>query len=449
MSHAASTWQRSQGLRARILQGPVLLSAVLGFGQLLGLLRTTAVARYLGTEIQGDAVVIGMITGFFGSVFTLNAAWQLIQSPRHDQREFSASLHASTLIRGIAATLLIAIASAGILYLLGRSNLVLPMILASMVPAIEGFMNLDAWRLIRHGRYRRLAAVELSGPLCSILAAIAILIVTRSIWVIPVVATGTSLGRVVASHALATRSWRPRLHRNDVREIVQFSLPLIPAGILFWLNTQSDRLVILISEKIDWMQRFDTRDLGAYGTVAMIVLLPRGTIVKTMQSVIVPRISSSRADPATLERSFRHCWLAVGSLSLAIATLGAITGRWVLGLALGSEFRPGVDVAGLLITAMGLQLVRTFAYNSSTGMGNTVTILVGNSVRMIGVVLAVIAAWQHLGLRGLAWSVISAECLATLAAGYWLNRILPSAFSKIATGVIVIGLMGLATNLLI
>lgn len=52
--------------RTRLTQGPALLSITLAFGQLLGLLRTTAVARVLGTEIQGDAVIIGMIAGFFG-----------------------------------------------------------------------------------------------------------------------------------------------------------------------------------------------------------------------------------------------------------------------------------------------------------------------------------------------------------------------------------------------
>ena len=52
-----------------------------------------------------------MIIGFFGSVFTLNAAWQLIQSSCHDDPTFGASRHASTRIRGVAATLLIAAAS--------------------------------------------------------------------------------------------------------------------------------------------------------------------------------------------------------------------------------------------------------------------------------------------------------------------------------------------------
>lgn len=146
------------------------------------------------------------------------------------------------------------------------------MLVASSVPAIEGFINLDAWRLIRQRQYRRLAMVEAAGPVCSIATAMGILSVTRSIWAVPIIAVGTSMGRLMVSHLIATRPWRPRLHKEDVREIVAFSLPLIPAGILFWVNTQSDRLVILLSDRISWMEQFDTSALGAYGIVAMIVL---------------------------------------------------------------------------------------------------------------------------------------------------------------------------------
>lgn len=426
----------SRGTRAWLTQGPALLSISLAFGQFIGLLRTTAVARYLGTEIQGDAVIIGMITGFFGSVFTLNAAWQLVQSPRHDSPEYVASLHASTLIRGFAATLLIAAASTGILLAMGRPNLVLPMLLASTVPAIEGFLNLDAWRLIRHQEFRRLATVEVSGPVCSVASAVAILVITRSIWAIPVIAVGTSVGRAVVSHLMATRLWWPQLHRDDIREIVGFSLPLVPAGMLFWLNTQSDRLVILLSEKISWMERFDLSDLGAYGTVATIVVLPSGTIVKTMQSIVVPRVSAARDALPELKGTFASCWSPILLLCIVIAALGPLVGWPVLRWLLGAEYAPGLEVLGILIGALSVQLIRHLCYSSSTGLGTTTTILFGNCLRTSGLVLAIGAATLHLGLSGLAWSVLVAESTATLGAGYWLRHRIPGALPRVVLAVI-------------
>lgn len=429
-----------RSLIAKLSQGPAVLTLCLLAGQSIGLIRTTLTARLLGTEIQGEAVVIGLITGFFASMFTLNAAWQIVQSPKQNSPQLAASLHASSLLRGVGATALIAMASMLLLDLIDRPNLMLPMLLASTVPAIEGLTNLDAWRLIRERRYRRLGAVELSGSMTSTLTAIVALAITRSIWVVPIVAVSNSLGRAATSHLVATRSWRPWLHRENVREIIRFSLPLIPAGILFWINTQSDRIVILLSEQVTWMQRFDTRALGAYGTVAMLVLLPRGTIVKTMDSIVIPKISAARADPERLRQAFRESWLGVLLLAAAFVLGGSIFGPLVFRLVLGPEFQSGADVAGLLICAMAIQLFRSVCYSSSTGMGTTVTVLVGNLARLSGLVLALIAASLHLGLVGLAWSVVIAEAIAAIAAGAWLGRLVPSAFGRVVVAVAALGL---------
>lgn len=430
-----------------LAQGPLVLTVCLATGQALGLVRTTVVARLLGTEVQGEAVIIGMITGFFASVFTLNAAWQLVQSPRHDDPRFLNSLHASTIARGVGASLLIGTASSAILNLAGYEDLILPMLLAALVPLLEGFIHLDAWRLIRSKRYRRVAAVELSGPICSVITALIALAATRSVWVIPIVAIGNSLGRVAASHVLAATPWIPRLQRQDVREILRFSIPLIPAGILYWVNLQGDKLVILLSERVDWLEKFDLQALGSYGTIAMLVLLPRGTIVKTMDSIVVPRIANGRATAATLRHDFHQCWIATLALSLAIALTGLFLARAVLGLALGLEYVQGVRVSPILIGAMGVQLFRSLTYAASTGMGTTTTVLVGNIARLTGIVLALIAASLQLGLMGLAYSVLIAEVIASTIASVWLGRLIPGAAWRVLLGSLVVGGLTAGVNL--
>ncbi len=392
-------------------------------------------------------MIIGMITGFFASVFTLNAAWQLVQSPRHDDPRFLNSLHASTIARGVGATLLIGLASTLVLNLAGYEDLVLPMLLASAVPLLEGFVHLDAWRLIRIKRFRRVACVELSGPICSLVTAAVALTLTRTVWVIPMVAIGNSLGRVAASHALAKTPWIPRLQREDVREILRFSIPLIPAGVLYWVNLQGDKLVILLSEQVDWMEKFDLQALGSYGTIAMLVLLPRGTIVKTMESIVVPRIANARAVVTLLGHEFHQCWIATLALSLAIALAGLFLARAVLGLVLGLEYAQGVSASPILLGAMAVQLFRSLTYAASTGMGTTTTVLVGNIARLTGVVLALIAASLQLGLVGLAYSVLIAEVIASTISGAWLGRLIPGATWRLLLGSLVVGGLTAGVNL--
>ena len=74
------------------IRGPAFLTATLATGQTIGLVRTFVVARFLGPEVQGEAVALGLITGFFAATLTMNSSWQLVQSRREDIANFQSSL---------------------------------------------------------------------------------------------------------------------------------------------------------------------------------------------------------------------------------------------------------------------------------------------------------------------------------------------------------------------
>ena len=74
------------------IRGPAFLTATLATGQAIGLARTFIVARFLGPEVQGEAVALGLITGFFAATLTMNSSWQLVQSRRRDIANFQSSL---------------------------------------------------------------------------------------------------------------------------------------------------------------------------------------------------------------------------------------------------------------------------------------------------------------------------------------------------------------------
>ena len=83
------------------MKGATVLSVALIFGQVISLIRTLVTARLLGSEVQGEAMVLGLVTGFFATVLVLNTAWQLVQSDRADDSTFQSSLQGVSLIRGI------------------------------------------------------------------------------------------------------------------------------------------------------------------------------------------------------------------------------------------------------------------------------------------------------------------------------------------------------------
>ena len=428
--------------------GPAVLTICLATGQLVGLGRNILVARSLGTEIQGQAMVIGLVSGFFLSIFTLNAAWQLVQSQRGEDTDFQSSLQGTAVFRGFAASLILAVATFFILPVFGFADLRGPMLLTSLIPILEGLIHLDAWRDLRNRMFRNVGLVEISGSLISTLAALIALSIIRSIWVVPIVAVANSLGRILISHVFASTPWRIRIHTEHLREIFWFTLPLLPAGFLFWINSQSDRLVIILSEKLSWLPTVDLEGLGAYGTVAAIILMPRGTIVKTMQSIVIPGIAATKSTPELCVKQFRTFLMWTTLLAAAIAFAGSLIGDLVFLFVLGEPFEAGAEAAPLLIIGMAIQLIRSASYSASTGLGQNSTTLVGNLVRLTGLLLAVLTVWADFGLLGLAASVAIAELFSSLASGIWMRRFLPSSLLPVVLSLTALTLLS-ASGLLI
>ena len=55
-------------------------AVVLAVAQVIGRLRIFLVARTMGSEIQGQAMVLGLVSSFFATMFVLNTVMQLLQS---------------------------------------------------------------------------------------------------------------------------------------------------------------------------------------------------------------------------------------------------------------------------------------------------------------------------------------------------------------------------------
>ena len=80
-------------------RGPEALTIALVAGQLIGLIRTSLVAGQLGTEVQGEAVTIGLLTGFFSTLLVLNTAWQPCKAWRKAAKVCLLAMSSITLVR--------------------------------------------------------------------------------------------------------------------------------------------------------------------------------------------------------------------------------------------------------------------------------------------------------------------------------------------------------------
>lgn len=413
------------------IRGPALLAISLGASQAIVLGRTIIVSDILGPEVKGEGVIISVIAGFFGTLFALNAAWQLVQSERFDDPQFQSSLHGTSILRGVTVSICLAFVSTAVLHALDQGSLIGPMLLTACIPAVEGLTHYDGWRLLRHQRYRTLATIEFAGPIAGTVAAVVVLCLTRSVWVLSLTSLAASAGRVAASHAYANRRYNAKIYRDHVNPILRYSIPLVPGGLFFWINSQSDQIVIMLSERFAWMEPFNLAELGAYGTIAVMILAPQSLAAKLIQPIVTARIAESKNDTAILVRTWGGIFRIQTVVSVLIASIGSAIAVLVMDWALNEGFDTGIAVAPVLIGAMSIRLMRILFYTCSAALNSTSIVAFGNAVRLLGLPLALAASGLHLGLAGLAWSVLVAEALTLVACGLWMRKIISNSIIEL------------------
>ena len=404
-----------------MIQGASLLSAGLVIGQVISLGRNIITARLLGTEVQGQAMVLSLITGFFATIAVINTAWQLVQSDHAEDRTFQSSIQGVALLRSIGIAILLIAGGLIVINLTDMPELRWPICIVAIVPALEGALNLDAWKRLRDQKFGSYIAFEMAGPVSGAIAACIMLPINRTIWVIVAISVTSAACRCIMSHIVASKPYSIRIHRKHLLEIVQFSWPLIPAGMLYWANTQSDKMIILLSERVEWLPSMDLKALGAYGTVAAMIMIPLSPVGKVVRSVLIPKLSQHKTERYSYDKAFNTFLATMAPFMLATATGAAICGPDVFMLLLGEAFADGAAVSPLLVTAVVIQFIRLCSYQAGLAKGINTPQLVGNLFRLSGFLTGLWMVYLGKGLSGLALSVVLGELISMSGVVLWIR----------------------------
>ncbi|MBW3607766.1 MAG: oligosaccharide flippase family protein [Actinobacteria bacterium] len=168
--------------------------------------------------------------------------------------------------------------------------------------------------------------------------------------------------------------FRPIFDRAKLREMLAFSLPLVPASIGVFLNGYADRLAI--------QSQMTLADVGIYGAAYRMAVIV-GLVLLGFQAALMPLVLARHAEPSTppeLERIFRlFC-----ALALAVLLLVSIAADAILRVLTPPAYYAAADVApfvvaaaffaGMYIFAPGLNIVkRTVPFaviTASAGLAN-------------------------------------------------------------------------------
>lgn len=383
------------------------------------LARSVLLARLIGAEELGRTLIVVLTLRLAEMTSDLGLERLLIQS-WDDSPAFLNALQGAAVLRGLAAALLIGLATLPMLWAFPDGAGALTFACLAIVPLIRAFDHLDYRRAERDRDCRPMAMVEGGATLAMLLLVPIAALLLPDHRAIAVVLLGQALCHVGLSHVMAQRRFGLCFNPSLLREALRFGLPLIGNAALMFLILQADRM--LVAGFYGWV------DVAVYGVAFQLALLPAQIAGRAATSLLAPTFATA-ARQGDLAATFRRALWGHAALALAFLS-GFVTLAPPMTAALyGTALAPDHALALALGLAAAARILRTPHSQLAVVTGRSGDPARANLWRAAALVLAGLAALAHWPMLALALAATLGEWAATLRAHVLLRRALPSRVS--------------------
>jgi O-antigen/teichoic acid export membrane protein len=383
--------------------------------QLCALARYTLLARLLGPEQLGIAVALILTAQFFEAVTESGGDRFLVQDRQGDEPDVQRLVHLVSLLRGLLCAAALAALSVPLARFYGEPALRTGFLLLAAVPLIVGCSHLDYRRIQRRSDFRGETRALLASELASLVVTGIAAFLTRDFTAILYGLVTRSAVIVLVSHMTSERRYGAGFVRAHSRRLAAFGIPLMLNGILLFLGSQGDRLLI--------GKQVGLTELGHYSAALLLILYPSSALQRFLTAFHLPLIS---APDSSAQRAAAADRLGGRTMLLALAMmLGyALLAPAVITLFFGPQFAIPHMLVALIGILQSLRFLRLWPVTAALSIGRSGLVLASNLVRLLALPLAILSHNQGLGLEGIVIAFALAELLALLITLPLLNRLL-------------------------
>ena len=383
-------------------------------GQIVALARYVLLARLLGPEQLGLAATLVVTAAFFDLISETGSDRFLIQDRHGDQVEVQHLVQLVYVIRGLMIAAALAVFAIPLSMFYRAPQLALGFVLLGMVRIILGFTHLDMRRVQRDLDFRPEAINTLVSETVGLAATGIAAWLTRDFTAILYGLTLRAVASVAYSHVSAQRRYGLKWSREHGPRLTRFALPLVMTGLLLFVGTQGDRVVV--------GNQLGPKALGEYSAIMLLIYSPAAVILRYMHALYVPMVSSGRDDRALRNRVSDILGGQTILLGLAMAVGFAIVAPFVIPLLYGGRYAQ----SALLVGLVGILTTTRFLINWPTtvalSMGRSRTVLMSNLARLSVFPLALVGRILIGGLPGLVAGFIAGEMISVAISLLLLNR---------------------------
>lgn len=381
--------------------------AATAFAQVCALARYVLLARLLGPEQLGIAAILILTAQFFESISDSGSDRFLIQDPDGDHPRVQAMVQGVFIIRGVCTALSLVIIAVPFATFYHMPALVMGLVVLAASPLISGFLHLDLRRAQRRSDFRVEGVAMLASELGSLIVTVAACLILRDFTAVAYGLVAKSIITVLVSHLCAERPYRVGYSAQDARRLALFAAPLMANGLLLFVGSQGDRLLVA--------HQLGVTALGQYSAIMLLIFYPAAMMSRYVGAIHLPLISVGQHKPGQLQASANALGGQTTLLAMAMSAGFALVAPFAVVYLYGRAFSlPATTICliGLLQTS---RFIRLWPTTVALGLGKSSIVLSNNIVRLIGLALAVVGGALN-GLPGLLIGLILGE-LASLAAG--------------------------------
>lgn len=383
---------------------------------LLLLARNLIVARLIPVEDFGVAATFALAMALVEMASTFGLQQQIVQSKDGDDPRFQAGLQGFQMLRGCLSGLALFALAGPLARFLEIPQVIWAYQLLALVPVLSAAQHFDIHRQTRQMRFGPMIATGALPALASVLV-----IWPLSLWfgdwqiMLYSILVQAVLGTLV-SHLLAERPWRLVLDRAVIAGSLRFGWPLLANAVLMFLIFQGDRMVV--------GRELGMAALAVFSMGVTLTLTPTLVLAKSVQNLMLPKLSEAKADPARFQRLAGLTVETVLALALAFFLAVLLVGPALTGLLLGPRY--GALWPLLFVFALGqaLRVLKAAPAIIALAQGKTGNAGLANLLRVAALPLGWWVLAQGGTVETLLWILVGAEVVSYGAALLLLPRAL-------------------------
>ena len=418
--HPVPESQDKSTARVEILGDPTVRKGGKAYFAATLVAQTSALARYvilarlLGEEQLGLAAMLILTAQFFDSISDTGSDRFLVQDADGDTHMMQRVVQLALAARGLLIAIALALFSGLLAGFYNQPDLRWALIAIGLAPLIGGLVNLDMRRVQRESDFRPESLATVVSEIVSLVATSVAAIVTHDYTAVIYGLVLRALAQVAISHLTAKRPYAWGFRASEARRFSIFAAPLFLNGLLLFVGSQGDRVVIGSS--------LGPAALGHYSAVLLLILYPTSVASRFMTGIHLPQLAASRLSPETLDTAR----LRLGSHTL-ILSAGMLVGFTLVApiavpFLYGARFAQPLQLIALVAVLQATRFMRFWPNTIAVGSGSSMVVMLSNVARMVGLPAALMAFYQFRTLEGVISGFIFGEFVALSVALMLLKR---------------------------